>query len=117
MQASSGRQISSVSDLYGTDEIDDLLEEIRDLEPASCRAADVQDFEIAGSRTAVAPLESPAGTVRSWDSHANYRHDNGTSPNGSFFSGVILHFDETAFRSSTGVLRLLLVVSITSPWT
>lgn len=110
MQAGSGRYIPSVSDLYGTDEIDVLLEEIRDLEPANCRAEDVQDFEIAGSRTGVANLESPAGTVRSWDSHANYRQHSGTSPTGSLFSGVILYCDEAHFRTSAGILRLLLVV-------
>lgn len=112
MQADSDRCIQSVSDLYGTDEIDVLLEEIRDLEPANCRAEDVQDFEIAGSRTGVSNLESPAITVRSWDSHANYKHHSGNSPNGSLFSGVIVYCDETHFRSSTGILRVLLVVSI-----
>lgn len=111
MKTETGRYIPSVSDLYGTDEIDVLLEEIRDLEPASCRAEDVQDFEIAGSRTGVAHLESPAVTVRSWDSHANYRQHTGSSPTGSLFSGVILYFDESHFRSSIGVLRLLFVVS------
>lgn len=111
MQAGSGRYIPSVSDLYGTDEIDVLLEEIRDLEPpANCRAEDVQDFEIAGSRTAVANLESPAGTVHSWDSHANYRQHTGSSQNGSLFSGVILYFDESHFRTYTGILRIVLVV-------
>lgn len=32
----------SVSDLYGTDEIEFLLEEIRDLEPACCQLEDIQ---------------------------------------------------------------------------
>lgn len=112
MQAESDQYIQSVSDLYGTDEIDVLLEEIRDLEPANCRAEDVQDFEIAGSRTAVANLESPAVTVRSWDSHANYRHHTGNSPNGSLFSGVVVYCDESHFKSTTGILRILLIVSV-----
>lgn len=111
MQADSEKYIQSVSDLYGTDEIDVLLEEIRELEPANCRAEDVQDFEIAGSRTGVANLESPAVTVHSWDSHANYRHHTGNSPNGSLFSGVVVYCDESHFKSMTGVLRVLLVVS------
>jgi len=109
MQKGSNRFIPSVSDLYGTDEIDVLLEEIRDLEPANCRVDDVQDFEIAGSRTAVENLESP-GTVRSWDSHANYRHHTGSSPTGSLFSGVVFYCDEAHVRTSVGVLRILLVV-------
>lgn len=36
------RYIPSVSDLYGTDEIEFLLDEIRDLEPACCQLEDIQ---------------------------------------------------------------------------
>lgn len=36
------RYMPSVSDLYGTDEIEFLLEEIRDLEPACCQLEDIQ---------------------------------------------------------------------------
>ena len=71
----------------------------------------LQDFEIAGSQTGVASVadcESPAVTVRSWDSHANYRVP-GSHP-GSIFHGVILYCDETHLKSSTGVVRVLLVV-------
>lgn len=117
MQSEPGRYINSVSDLYGADEIEVLLEEIRDLEPASCRPEDIQDFEIAGSQTGVATTEidceSPAVTVRSWDSHANYRHQLPESPpTASLFSGVILYCDETHLKSSTGVVRVLLVVNM-----
>ncbi|GLH02435.1 hypothetical protein R5R35_005502 [Gryllus longicercus] len=115
MQSEPGRYINSVSDLYGADEIEVLLEEIRDLEPANYRPEDIQDFEIAGSQTGVAGIadcESPAVTVRSWDSHANYRqHLPGSSPTASLFSGVILYCDETHLKSSTGVVRVLLVIS------
>ncbi|XP_067003159.1 uncharacterized protein [Anabrus simplex] len=115
MQSEPGRYINSVSDLYGADEIEVLLEEIRDLEPVSCRPEDIQDFEIAGSQTGitgVADCESPAVTVRSWDSHANYRNQlPDSSPTGSLFSGVILYCDETHLKSSTGVIRVLLVIS------
>lgn len=46
----------SVSDLYGTDEIDFLLDEIKDLEPACCQLEDIQvDF-------AEAPLKPPRTT-------------------------------------------------------
>lgn len=118
MQSEPGRYINSVSDLYGADEIEVLLEEIRDLEPASCRLEDIQDFEIAGSRTGVATTaendcESPAVTVRSWDSHANYHHQlPESSPTASLFSGVILYCDESHLKSSTGVVRVLLVVNV-----
>lgn len=83
----------------------------------------LQDFEIAGSRTGVAAdcgggcececlEESPQGTVHSWDSHANYRHRLTQSPDHSLFSGVILYCDHSHLKSPTGVIRILLVVSI-----
>ncbi|XP_026743833.1 uncharacterized protein LOC113505371 isoform X2 [Trichoplusia ni] len=80
MQAGPARYVS-VSELYSTDEVELLLDEIRELEPTSCRGEDVQvwdqDFEIAGSGCgAGAGGRSPAGTElteRSWDSHAQYR--------------------------------------------
>ncbi|XP_046999202.1 uncharacterized protein LOC124615402 [Schistocerca americana] len=123
-----GRYINSVSDLYGTDEIEVLLEEIRELEPTSYRPDEIQDFEIAGSRTgtgfgSAVPMDggggddddcgSPiSGTVHSWDSHANYRHQLPRStPSASLFSGVVLYCDETHLKSSTGVVRVLLVIS------
>ena len=34
-------QLQSVSDLYGADEIDFLLDEIRDFEPACCQIEDI----------------------------------------------------------------------------
>ncbi|ODM99055.1 hypothetical protein Ocin01_07617, partial [Orchesella cincta] len=54
--SASARYINSVSDLYATDEIDALLDEIRDLEPVNMTC---------DSRT----------SVHSWDSHALY-HNN-----------------------------------------
>lgn len=103
------RFIPSVSDLYGTDEIEFLLDEIRDLEPACCQLEDVQDFEIAGSRAGELSLslESPLGTVTSWDSHIHYRHRNGHTP---IPWGVALHCDPQHLKSPTGIVRILLVV-------
>ncbi|XP_060805470.1 uncharacterized protein LOC106136585 [Amyelois transitella] len=73
MQAAPTRYVS-VSELYSTDEVELLLDEIRELEPTSCRGEDVQDFEIAGSGCSGAGGRSPAElTERSWDSHAHYR--------------------------------------------
>ncbi|KAG6464080.1 hypothetical protein O3G_MSEX014254 [Manduca sexta] len=82
MQAAPARYVS-VSELYSTDEVELLLDEIRELEPTSCRGEDVQDFEIAGSGCVSggggaggAGGRSPAGTElteHSWDSHAQYR--------------------------------------------
>ncbi|XP_041984987.1 uncharacterized protein LOC121737381 [Aricia agestis] len=75
MQGAPARYVSA-SELYSTDEVELLLEEIRELEPTSCRGEDVADFEIAGSGCgAGAGGRSPAGTdltERSWDSHAHY---------------------------------------------
>ncbi|XP_045777807.1 uncharacterized protein LOC123875807 [Maniola jurtina] len=74
MHAAPARYVSA-SELYCADEVELLLDEIRELEPTSCRGEDVQDFEIAGSGGAGAGGRSPAGTElteRSWDSHAHY---------------------------------------------
>uniref|UniRef100_A0A1B6CW01 MARVEL domain-containing protein n=1 Tax=Clastoptera arizonana TaxID=38151 RepID=A0A1B6CW01_9HEMI len=117
MQSDCGRYLHSVSDLYGADEISVLLEEIRELEPANYRPEDLQDFEIAGSQTGGAlgggnDTPGDVGTVRSWDSHANYKHHApGSSPTHSIFSGVVMYCDETHLKSGTGVIRLLLVIS------
>lgn len=107
------RFIPSVSDLYGTDEIDLLLDEIKDLEPACYQLDDVQDFEIAGSRadqlSLATELESPLGTVASWDSHIHYRQHMNQTP---LPWGVALHCHAKHFKSRTGIVRILLVVSI-----
>lgn len=46
MQAGPARYVS-VSELYSTDEVELLLDEIRELEPTSCRGEDVQVFNTA----------------------------------------------------------------------
>lgn len=94
----------------------------------------LQDFEIAGSRTAVdedgeggqagagegSSPESEAeggarslgGTVHSWDSHANYHHDLGDDDEGRMlFRGVIVYCDDKHLKSATGIVRILLLVS------
>jgi len=81
--STSARYINSVSDLYAADEIDALLDEIRDLEPISVHGDDVQDFEIDGSATRL-PYNynmtycDSRTSVHSWDSHALY-HNNTVS--------------------------------------
>ncbi|XP_044315904.1 uncharacterized protein LOC108049598 [Drosophila rhopaloa] len=113
------RYIPSVSDLYGTDEIELLLDEIRELEiePVCCQLDDEQDFEIAGSRAGELShshshslsLESPLGTCTSWDSHANYKQRGGHTPLRPW--GVALHCDPQHLKSPTGIVRILLVLS------
>ncbi|XP_053994624.1 uncharacterized protein LOC128894988 isoform X2 [Hylaeus anthracinus] len=125
--------LHSVSDLYAADEIEVLLlEEIRDLElppSAYSRPEDIQDFEIAGSRTggqiSSQPLEldSPGvhSTVHSWDSHANYhgQYDygdhHGSSSNPLAWpraSHLVLYCDiQGHFKTAIGVVRLLLLIS------
>lgn len=98
----------SVSDIYGTDEIDFLLEDLP-VEAACCHE-DFQDFTIAGSRADVASttsLESPLGTCSSWDSHLNYRERINQAQNW----GVTLHCDTSHLKTPTGLVRILLVVS------
>lgn len=106
------RYIPSVSDLYGTDEIELLLDEIRELElePVCCQLDDEQDFEIAGSRAGELSLslESPLGTCTSWDSHANYKQQQQTP----LPWGVALHCDPQHLKTPTGIVRILLVVSV-----
>ncbi|XP_026825334.1 uncharacterized protein LOC105280934 isoform X3 [Ooceraea biroi] len=126
--------IRSVSDLYAADEIEVLLlEEIRDLEPPPAiysKPEDIQDFEIAGSRTGgrissqSSELDSPGvhSTVHSWDSHANYHghygnsdHRGGSSSNAlhwSHASHVVIYCDiQGHLKTPTGVVRLLLLIS------
>ncbi|KAG5896403.1 hypothetical protein JTB14_022491 [Gonioctena quinquepunctata] len=131
MQSEPSRYIHSVSDLlYSTDEIEFLLDDIKDLEPKSYKPEDIQepdgmscvlqDFEIAGSRTGAlsaaaecaggCECESPLGTVNSWDSHSHYRR-RPASPDLSLYSGVIIYCDHTHLKTPTGFFRLLLLVT------
>ncbi|KAF2903014.1 hypothetical protein ILUMI_03183 [Ignelater luminosus] len=128
MQSESGRYINSVSDIIGTDEIEFLLDDIRDLEPTSVNPEDIQepdgmscvlqDFEIAGSRTGAlstdcaggCECETPLGTINSWDSHSHYRQ-RAASPDLSLYSGVIVYCDHTHLKTATGLVRVLLVIS------
>ncbi|XP_043685266.1 uncharacterized protein LOC122637281 isoform X1 [Vespula pensylvanica] len=127
--------LRSVSDLYAADEIEVLLlEEIRDLEPppsAYSKPEDIQDFEIAGSRTGgrvssqSSELDSPGihSTVHSWDSHANYHdhyghndhHRHGPSSNTLPWprtSHLVFYCDiQGHLRTATGAVRLLLLIS------
>lgn len=101
---------SSVSSLYSDDEVELLLDEIRELEPASCRAEDIQDFEIAGSLCARPSsrqsLRSPAATERSWDSHAVYRRGRP----GDKDPVAALYWRPRLLLSPAGGLRLVLAL-------
>lgn len=110
-------QLSSVSDLYVSDEISVLLEEIHDLEPKGHIAPidDEQEFEINGSQTGGSWLEvtnSMAGTPGSWDSHANYKHQEAARAR---YNGVVLHYDKKPMKTPSGVIRVLLLVSMFAP--
>ncbi|XP_071443966.1 uncharacterized protein [Hetaerina americana] len=140
-RANAGRYVHSVSDLYGADEIEVLLEEIRDLEPPST-AEDFQDFEIDGSRSGGVEKAGTGGqgisgvnqgvedgdmgantgdrceslgTIGSWDSHTNYQQvyglEDGSDGGGAPFPGVVLFCDESHLKSPTGIVRVLLVIS------
>ncbi|KAK9877529.1 hypothetical protein WA026_018636 [Henosepilachna vigintioctopunctata] len=133
MQPEQSRYINSVSDLLlSTDEIEFLLEDIRDLEPISCKPEDIQvadgmssvlqDFEIAGSRTGAlssadcpggCDCDSPLDTVNSWDSHSHYRR-RAASPDISLYSGVIIYCDHTHLKTPTGFMRVILLVTTIS---
>ena len=69
------RFIKSVSDIYGRDEMEELLDEIKHLEPHNFQSSDIQDFEIDGSRILPNVGESTVSvSMQSWDSHAIYRN-------------------------------------------
>ncbi|CAF4789031.1 unnamed protein product [Pieris macdunnoughi] len=105
MQAAPTRYVSA-SELYSTDEVELLLEEIRELEPTSCRGEEGQDLEIAGS---FGGGRSPAGTElteRSWDSHAHYSRAPPPRPQPL----APVYCRPRYFCSSFGALTLLLVV-------
>ncbi|XP_022907274.1 uncharacterized protein [Onthophagus taurus] len=119
MQSDTSRYINSVSDLYGDDEIELLLQDITELEPQSCKVEDIQDFEIAGSRTGAlsadcaaggCECETPLGTINSWDSHSHYRR-RPASPDISLYSGVIVYCDHKHLKTPTGVVKVLLVIT------
>ncbi|CAG9137221.1 unnamed protein product [Plutella xylostella] len=92
----------SVSELYSADEVELLLEEIRELEPTSCRGEDLADCEIAGSGAA----RSPAPTERSWDSHAHYAR----APPPPAARAVPLHCRLHYLLERDGLLTLLIIV-------
>jgi hypothetical protein len=70
----------------------------------------LKDFEIAGSRAGglSLSLESPLGTCTSWDSHVHYRQRMATP----LAWGVPLHCDKSHLTTPTGIVRILLVVSV-----
>ncbi len=76
--------VNSVSDIYGPDEIEELLEDLNRLELA---AFETEEFDIDGSQAGVNGdrrrrrrsrlVSSPTFSVRSWDSHAIYESGEG----------------------------------------
>ncbi|XP_045528370.1 uncharacterized protein LOC123716593 isoform X2 [Pieris brassicae] len=111
MQAAPTRYVSA-SELYSTDEVELLLEEIRELEPTSCRGEEGQDLEIAGS---FGGGRSPAGTElteRSWDSHAHYSRAPPPRPQPL----APVYCRPRYFCSSFGALTLLLVSGWLGAW-
>lgn len=103
----------SVSEIYNTDEIDFLLDDI-----VCPMKFEIEDFTIAGSRvdivdqvgSPVDPLESPIDdtTCSSWDSHLNYRE---RLENEAQNWGVSLQCDTSKLKTPKGLVRILLVVS------
>ena len=112
----SRRFIQSVSDIYGKDEMEELLDEIRHLEPCNFQSDDIQDFEIDGSRH----LHHTRGestisvSVQSWDSHAVYRHkmDSMKVPVEAIQS-ILVHFRPSQCLEKLELFRLAFLVSST----
>ncbi|XP_046653643.1 uncharacterized protein LOC124344194 isoform X1 [Daphnia pulicaria] len=104
----SRRFIQSVSDIYGKDEMEELLDEIRHLEPCNFQSGDIQDFEINGSRHLQNTGESTMSmSVQSWDSHAVYRHrmDNMKAPV-EVIQSILIHFRPSQCLEKLELFRL-----------
>ena len=110
----SRRFIQSVSDIYGKDEMEELLDEIRHLEPCNFQSGDIQDFEINGSRHLQNTGESTMSmSVQSWDSHAVYRHrmDNMKAPV-EVIQSILIHFRPSQCLEKLELFRLAFLVSV-----
>lgn len=66
--------IDSVSDIYGPDEIDELLQDLNRLELAAEEDFDIDGSQLGTTKKKRKPKTSPTLSVSSWDSHAAY-HD------------------------------------------
>ena len=108
------RYVQSVSDIYGRDEVEELLDEIRHLEPCSFHTDDIQDFEIDGSRHLQHNGESTISvSVQSWDSHAVYRaqRENMNSPV-EVIQSVIVQCRPTQCLEKLELFRLAFLVML-----
>ncbi|XP_055322636.1 uncharacterized protein LOC129578315 isoform X2 [Sitodiplosis mosellana] len=106
--SSSSAAVAPVASTTETDEIEFLLEEIKDLEAPACRTDSEQDFEIAGSRVDLdlsLQLDSPIDTSYS---HAYFAN---AIQMPSVPWGVPLHCDLRPLKTPTGIIRILLVIS------
>ena len=79
--------VNSVSDIYGPDEVEELLADLHRLELLTGDREDYREFDIDGSQLcgleSASPVRappalgadppSPALSVRSWDSHTHYQ--------------------------------------------
>lgn len=110
----SRRFIQSVSDIYGKDEMEELLDEIRHLEPCNFQSDEIQDFEIDGSRHLQHTGESTMSvSVQSWDSHAVYRHkmDSMKVPVEAIQS-ILVHFRPSQCLEKLELFRLAFLVGL-----
>lgn len=96
----------SVSELYSTDEVELLLEELRALEPRAPAGEDSREYEIAGSQTGGGTHWSPDGTVHSWDSHPHYRRTPPLPP--ARIAPIYCYAGH--LRTSVGALRFFIAV-------
>lgn len=88
--------------------MEELLDEIRHLEPCNFQSGDIQDFEINGSRHLQNTGESTISvSVQSWDSHAMYRHrtDNMKAPV-EVIQSILVHFRPSQCLEKLELFRL-----------
>ena len=107
------RYIQSVSDIYGRDEVEELLDEIQHLEPFKIRSDDIQDFEIDGSRHLHQHNREStfSVSVQSWDSHAMYRNQREMNSPVEVIQSVIVQCRPSQCLEKLELFRLAFLVS------
>ena len=128
--------VNSVSDIYGPDEIEELLQDLNKLELATFDTEEFQEFDIDGSQLGgldILPTSAPSSpcarppspgaiSSRSWDSHTHYQQfkeppdDYGWGGGGAPghiirpLQAAVCYCDISVLRTPRTLLRVLVLV-------
>jgi len=129
--------VNSVSDIYGPDEIEELLQDLNKLELATFDTEEFQEFDIDGSQLGgldILPTSAPSSpcarppspgaiSSRSWDSHTHYQQfkeppdDYGWGGGGAPghiirpLQAAVCYCDISVLRTPRTLLRVLVLVT------